>query len=428
MNLNQPKTRFYLFISVCLLGWTLFLTVYLQIAAPVSYKQTDYNPTLFGLRAALNHENPYSQALTTRLQQMEIEDLPGVTPEQLAKVGALYIQPFDYPLAPSLMFAPFSLLPPDLAAFLMRYINLSLYLLSMPLLLAAFNLGAKKEFNRARQNLILVVVLIVALGGPLVKVIWPIIQLSGALLFLMAAIVFCLYRKNYLWAGGLSFLILYKPQTGLPLVADLALFGLLVAPARWQLLKGFGLTAVPLLLIAFWLEPNWVADWLESVRKIAGSTQDFQINYIGSVGLALGTLLGLLLIGLNLWIWVQAARHLTDSNFYLGQALAVGTWVGLAIVPRTGNYDLIFGLIPLLFCLSYFFDYSRNFTRKVGIGAGLTILLITSILYLLLPDRNTVFLITLLASGTNLVSVSYHHLRSIKNREREAATVANLRS
>jgi hypothetical protein len=407
-------------VSLFLVGWALFLTVFLENVAPVSYKRTDYNPTYFGLRAVLEHQNPYSQALATRLQIMAFEDDPIVTPEQLATIGAAYTQPFLYPLAPSLMFVPFTLLPPELSAFLMRFVNIALYLLSVPLLLAAFGLFKADESNnkanlRFRMNLLLLMVLIVALGGPLIKVIWPIIQLSGTLLFLMAAAIYCLEHKYYYWVGTLSFLALYKPQTGLPLLAGLVLWGVLVAEARWQLLKGFLAVAVPLTLVAFWLEPNWIGDWLESLNKIAATSKSYQINYISNLPLVVSVGIGLLLALLNLGVWLLAVKNYGRSDFYLGQALTVTTLTGLFLIPRTGNYDLIFNLVALSFALAYFTNASSDppALRKLGLSLSLGASLLYSILYLVL-DRNLVFLLSLASFSLITGTVSLHYWQTHK--------------
>lgn len=427
MRTFKPETQFLVLLSAFLIGLALFLTIFLNVTAPISYAHTDYNPTYFGLQAAFNRQNPYSDAVTHHIQQLEFAGNPDATPAQLEAANTSYEQPFAYPLAPSLMFAPFELFfSPEQSAATMRFINLAFYLLSVPLLLAAFNLSKTLGVNgeKATYNLVLLTMLVVVAGGPMLKVIWPIVQPSGVEIFLVAAMIFCFLRQHYSWVGALAFLIQFKPQTGLVFLLDLALFGLLVAEARWRLLKGFLFAALPLLAIAFWLDPAWIFDWLESLRKLSGYSSVYAINMVASLGLLIGVPLALVLVGLNIWAWLMAARTKTTSgkfDFNIGQAWAIAAISELAIVPRTGNYDLIFCYVPLFFSLLYFFGYSKSLIYRLVAGAILLALFVCSTLYLLI-DRNTVFVLTVILTAIVTVAAIFHHYRTSQEKRPNAVS------
>lgn len=433
MRIFKPEAQFLVVLSAFLIGLALFLTFFLGTVAPISYAQTDYSPTYFGLQAAFDRQNPYSDAVTHHIQQLEFADDPTATPEQLAAANTTYEQPFAYPLAPSLMFTPLILLlSPEQSVAVMRFINLAMYLLSVPMLFAAFGFERKavKNGSRAAFNLLLITVLIVVAGGPMLKVFWPIVQPSGVEIFLVAAIIFCFARKYYGWAGALTFLIQFKPQTGAIFLLDLAFFGLLVAEARWHLLKGFLLTALPLTALAFWLDPTWITDWLESLRKLSGYSSVYAINMLAKFGLVIGIPLALVLIGLNFWAWFGAVKASNQSNlnkygYFRGQAWAIATIVELAIIPRTGNYDLIFCYVPLFFSLLYFLDYMKIGIYRLIVAAILLALFICSTLYLLI-DRNTVFVITLLVAALIIITTILHYFYIKPLQQERPDVISNL--
>jgi len=182
-----------------------------------------------------------------------------------------------------------------------------------------------------------------------------------AVYFLEVLALWSLSRRRDGLAGGALALSTIKPQMGYLLVPFLLLWS--VSERRWRFVGGFAGVFGALMLASFALEPGWLGDWIEQVRRYPsytaiGSPVWIVTEYYLGLGAAGEWAASLLLIGglLGVWYTVLGQGHRERLGWTIMLTLTV---THLAAV-RTATPHFVVFVIPLTF---YLCELSRREPR-----------------------------------------------------------------
>jgi len=346
-------TRAALF-GVPLLGLAVFLSWEVPRISTITYRQTDALPIFLGLRALVAGNDPYALSVGAQAYRQTMGTSGPVSIDHAAQFG------FHYPLPPALLYLPMSLFPSlEAAAFVTRALTVGVYL-------AALLLLARCYASDARPLIMACLLLWGLAWWPFLAVILPIIQPTG---IVVAALAFCLLAagaRQWFWAGCALFFALLKPQDALPVLVVLAVWGALHAEARWRLLAGFGAIASVPVAASFLWRPDWLAAWASALNALPAHISRYYLNPLaalpqgaGPVSVLIWVLASALVIAwLTLIIWGARSANRPAVSMAAGRqawfsrardpqwSIAVGCALALALLPRTGGYEIAIGLIP----------------------------------------------------------------------------------
>jgi Glycosyltransferase family 87 len=206
--------------------------------------QPDLVPVWVGSRAALQHNNPYSDDTTRKIQIAYYGRI-------LRPIDNVNKMAFAYPAQTIVLFSPFAWLPWSVVRVLFLILLPTLTAATVPLWLTI------ARINLTPGQLLLTLLLTLA-SWP---VMWGVHQMQPTLIVaaLAAAGCFFLQRGNGTLAGILFALATIKPQLVGPLILWLCLWTLL--RRQWNFLLAFALTLSALLASATWLVPGWLSNW-----------------------------------------------------------------------------------------------------------------------------------------------------------------------
>jgi|GEM_PF-2975851 len=417
-NLKAAKTdgRFFGLLATLVLGLAAFLTIFIEIVAPVNWKQTDITPTVIGLREVVQRHNPYTRELTSHIQRLVLEDTPGITEADLQAVEKLFRQPFNYPLPQALLWVPLAVPFPEVVSVaLMRFATLAGYFGGVLLFCMAFNSRQSYPGRSNLPGLSLLIILTAVAGGATLRTLWPIVQPAGITMLYLGLFTYFFIRGRYEWAGAMACIMLYKPQLTAVLFLGVLCFALINPLARWRMFKGFLAATLPLSALAFFFVPSWPLEWLKVLGWLTANDETTHIEYISALGF-LGWLVAGLVVLLNIWVWWRAARTPEsdpERTFQLGLALSVGIMSSLFLLPRTGSYDYIACYLPLTFSWGYIAAHWKQPWRNLSVGLGLLILYGAS-LYYLQVQGNEIFAAVLALSALYTGGVQVYRKIAVK--------------
>ncbi|SRR5579883_237769 len=403
--LRSRLARLALF-GVPLVGLAAFLAWEVPRISPITYRQTDALPIFLALRALVAGSDPYALSVGAQAYRLTVGVNGPVSLDHAAQFG------FHYPLPPAFLYLPISLFPSlEAAAFVTRALTAGLYLAAL--------LCLTRRYAPDARPLTLVWLLLWGIAWwPFLAVILPIIQPTG---MVMASLAFCLLAAGsgqWFWAGFALFFALLKPQDALPALAVLAIWGALRAEARWRLLAGFCAAAGLPTLVAFLWRPDWLMGWLSAILALPAHIPAYYQNplaalvpMLGAAGILAWASAGVLVIAwLALVIWgalrpmnwplrafgqeigarrlaprcrrlacsSQPTRRVFGPQALSGECIrrifsrardpqwgiAVGTALALALLPRTGGYEIAIGLLPWFYAWQWAGEVAR---RKIGL-------------------------------------------------------------
>jgi hypothetical protein len=343
---------------VSILVLSFFLAWEVPRLSPITYRQTDLLPIYLGLHALVTGHDPYSLAVGAEAYRQTVGYSFGLTIDRAAQFG------FHYPLAPALLYLPFSLFASlENATLLVRALTVALYLTALCCLI--------RRYAAASAPLAKGGMLFWGIGWwPFPVIILPMVQPSGVV---FAALAFCLLAVRsgrWFWGGFACFVALLKPQDALPVLAVLAIYALLRAEARWRLLAGFAAAAALPVTAAFLWRPDWLGAWLEAVIALPPHIPGFYQNppaalaaALGPVGVVVWIGVGVLVVGwLALVAWGSRTR---DPQWGIAMSCALMVALG----PRTGIWEMVIGLIPWFYTWEQAGGIRQQRTRHIAQAA-----------------------------------------------------------
>jgi hypothetical protein len=387
--------------GVPLVALAVFLAWEVPRISTITARQTDALPIFLGLRALAAGNDPYALSIGAQAYRLTTGASGPISLDHAAQFA------FHYPLPPALLYLPLALLPSlEAAAFIARALTVGVYL-------AALLCLARRCAPAARPLTMAWLLLWGIAWWPFLAVILPIIQPTG---IVVAALAFCLLAAGagaratngseragtrfpqapaaagagqWFWAGCALFFALLKPQDALPALAVLAVWGALRPQARWRLLAGSGAAAVVPVALAFFWRPDWLAAWASALAALPAHIPAYYLNpltalsqRLGPAGALVWALAGaLVIVWLALVVW--GARHANRSaaSFAAGRwrllsrardpqwGIAVGCALALALLPRTGGYELAIGLVPWFYAWQWAGEIASRGRRALARGA-----------------------------------------------------------
>lgn len=277
--------------------------------------KADLVPVWVGTRAALQGQNPYSDA-TTRQIQIAYYGRPLRPTDHANKMA------FAYPAHTLVVFAPLAPFSWPVARLVSLVLLTVLTAASVPLWLGAAGIRPPP----ARFLLILALTLA---SWP---VIWGIHQIQPTLLVGALAAAGCfLLRRGYGVSAGVLFAIAtIKPQLVGPLITWLCLWTLL--RRQWSFLISFAVALAALLACGTWLVPGWIGDWRASMADYAVYRHlipDFEFLLGRWAGLAISAVVGCAVL-VALW----RGRRCTSDSPAFGAMCALALSVAVCLLPN----------------------------------------------------------------------------------------------
>jgi Glycosyltransferase family 87 len=329
-------------LAAILLGLSGFLAWEVPRISHVTAAHTDFIETVYGLRAFVAGHDPYGDAVAAQVDAlMAGHPLP-------APPGGHYEHPFLYPLAPALVYLPFTALPDEPAIIATRAVTVALYLAALLALIWRFA-GALPAAARAG------LVLLGVAWWPFLSVILPIVQQSGAVFALLVLATLAAERGRWSWAAVAAYISLIKPTESAPVVLLLAVWALRTPAARRPFGLGLAAVALPTAALAFAVRPTWPADWLRVLASLRAGHFDYNVDLIAALAQRVHMPVDLLWAGalavvgaLAALAWRNAGRAAKGGA---DAGIVLWWWVGLTcvltliVVPRTGAYDIVIGLV-----------------------------------------------------------------------------------
>ncbi|HEY7356192.1 MAG TPA: glycosyltransferase 87 family protein [Ktedonobacterales bacterium] len=364
--------------GVPLIALAVFLAWEVPRISPITAGQTDALPIFLGLRALAAGNDPYALSIGAQAYRLTTGTGGPVSIDHAAQFS------LHYPLPPALLYLPMSLLPSlETAALVARALTVGVYLAAL--------LCLARRYAPAARPLTMAWLLLWGMAWwPFLAIILPIIQPTG---IVVAALAFCLLAVgagagSWFWAGCALFFALLKPQDALPALAVLAVWAALRSEARWRLLAGFGVVALVPATLAFFWRPDWLTAWASTLVALPAHIPAYYLNPLaalsqqfGPAGALAWALAGALVIAwLALVVW--GARHanrpavsLVGRWRLLSRAcdpqwgIAVGCALALALLPRTGGYEMAIGLIPWFYAWQWAGEIEQIGRRRLAQGA-----------------------------------------------------------
>ncbi len=369
-----PKMMRAALFGVPLVALSVFFAWEVPRISSITAGQTDALPIFLGLRALVAGNDPYALAVGAQAYQQTVGAAGPVSLDHAAQFG------FHYPLPPALLYLPMSLLPSlEAAAFVTRALTVFVYL-------AALLCLARRYASTARPLTMSWLLLWGLAWWPFLAVILPIIQPTG---IVVAALAFCLLAagaRQWFWAGFALFFALLKPQDALPVLVVLAIWAALRPEARWRLLVGFGAIAVVPLALSFLWRPDWLMAWASAIIALPAHIPTYYQNPVAALAQRLGVfgmlvwaLAGALVaawLALVIWGAYQPEESVVVGRWRLLSrardpqwGIAAGCALALALLPRTGGYEIAIGLLPWFYAWQWAGEIEQRQQRWLARGA-----------------------------------------------------------
>ncbi|HEV2238584.1 MAG TPA: hypothetical protein VGR57_18140 [Ktedonobacterales bacterium] len=335
----MPRWAAVALLAASLLGLSTFMAWEVPRISHVTAAHTDFIETLYGLRAFATGRDPYGTAVAAAVDRaMAGRDVP-------LPSGAHREHPFDYLLPPALLYLPATWLPDETAIIAVRALTVALYLTALAALVWRFA-GALPTWAQGG-------LLFIGLAWwPFLAVILPIVQQAGTVFALLALAALAAERDDWQVAGLLCIPALLKPTESAPLVLALALWAARAPAARRRYFTGLAALGLPLAALAFIVRPTWPADWLRAVLDLRAANYSYMLDppgvLAGWLHLPAALLWALVAAAWAAWavaLWRAAAPDGPRRAGGLWWWLALGAVLTLLLIPRTGSYDLVIGLI-----------------------------------------------------------------------------------
>jgi hypothetical protein len=270
--------------------------------------QPDLVPVWVGTRAALQHNNPYSDETTRKIQTAYYGRI-------LRPIDNVNKMAFAYPAQTIVLFSPFARVPWSVVRVLFLILLPALTAATVPLWLTVARITlTPKQF--------LITLILTLASWP---VMWGVHQLQPTLIVAMLAAAGCFFlqRGNGAAAGILFACATMKPQLIGPLILWLCLWTLL--RRQWSFLLAFALTLSALLASATWLVPGWLSNW-----RVAASDYVIYRHLRPDLQVLFGHWPGLFLEVLALW---TGRRCALDSRTF-GTMCAIALTATVCVVPN----------------------------------------------------------------------------------------------
>ncbi len=183
--------------------------------------------------------------------------------------------------------------------------------------------------------------------------------------FLYLCILLALRSHSDELAGGLLFLVAYQWEVGALFFLSIMVF--VIINRRWNVLMGFGMSLVVLLIVSFLTNPGWglpyiravLSDWYRSANLNLGSVLS---TWFPAIRFPLGRMISLLTIGIVFIESIGAARApFRRVAWVAALGLATTPLIGLAIFPS--NYVVL--ILPLVLIVALVWERWRR--RKIAV-------------------------------------------------------------
>jgi hypothetical protein len=203
--------------------------------------------------------------------------------------------------------------------------------------------------------------------------------------FLEVLTLWALAKDQDRLAGIALAISTFKPQMGFLLVPFLLLWAL--GARRWQFIGGFAAAWGVLMLASFALQPSWLGDWIEQIRRYPSYT-DFgsPVWIVMQHYLGLGAL-GEWAVNAALWaimLWAWAAVLIARRTERFDWAIMITLTITHLSALRTATPHFVVFMIPMVF---YFraLDRRRNGSRWIVLIL-LALLIVPWVQFLLTVD------------------------------------------
>jgi hypothetical protein len=322
---------------------------------------SDLYPRWVGARELLLHRvNPYSPEVTREIQRgyygRELEPTRTTDPKDEER--------FAYPVYVVFLLAPAVALPFPVVRAGFNVLLVLLTVFSVPLWM--------KSLRWKPPYLIIAIWILLAMGSFPAAQGLKLQQLSLLVAGLLSAAAAAIASGFLLTGGVLLALATIKPQlVWLPALA-LLLWTLRDWRHRQRLAWAFIVTMLLLMGASQWILPGWIADFADAIRAYHQYTQN-----VSTLGLLLsppvGNVLGILLIGLTLWLaWPAMEKSRSAESF--GNALAMIMALTVLIAPMFAPYNQVL-LLPAAMVLARYFEemWNGKLTCALLILAGLSL-------------------------------------------------------
>ncbi|HLW02466.1 MAG TPA: glycosyltransferase 87 family protein [Ktedonobacterales bacterium] len=381
--------------GVPLIALSVFLAWEVPRISAITYRQTDALPIFLGLRALAAGNDPYALSVGAQAFHLATGTSGSVSSNHAAQFS------FHYPLPPALLYLPIALFPSlEAAAFVSRTLTVGVYL-------AALLCLTRRYAPDARPVTMTLLLLWGIAWWPFLSVILPIIQPTG---IVVAALAFCLLAAGagaraagagrWFWAGFALFFALLKPQDALPALVVLAVWAALRPEARWRLLAGFAAMAVVPVALSFIWRSDWLTAWASALIALPAHIPAYYQNPVaalaqtfGPAGVLAWALAGALVLAwLALVIWGAWDAHRSEATIAAGRrasisrardpqwGIAAGCALALALLPRTGGYEIAIGLLPWFYAWQWAGESNQRGQRWLVRGALATLWLACGLL------------------------------------------------
>jgi hypothetical protein len=279
--------------------------------------------------------NPYK---TTASDFMTFAWYPG---QEFLSTGTVH-PGYPYPFWTLVTMLPITIWPSRIAVLLWFICNLIMLACSIVLLIRIFEWRVSPVF-------ILTITILCGYFLPVLTSLW-LGQLTIFLMLILALTAYMIKYHRWIWLGivlGLSFI---KPQVMILLVGFLLLWALL--HRRWQVLIGFSITIIILLIISIPFVSN-------PAQVFGGGIESHLVTYIQQTSTLWGLLL---LLGFSWWVpftismvlfvwlvygWSRLPFHMVESRDQINFMISITIIINLIIVPYSWMHNLVLLLFPL---------------------------------------------------------------------------------
>ena len=348
-------------IAVALIAVVALLAV---VGWPASnYRHNDFAGFWVGSRMLLNGADPYEfEGFLAMHRSIGSRGL-AINPPGTA---------YGYPLTAALVFAPFALLPVEIAAPLWLVTQVTLAAIALLLLCRAlFSRTFKRDafvlfgLGAASQPAWLL-----AAGG----------NLGGYLLAITAASTAFLLSARPFVAGAIAGLLIVKPH---PLLAALVIIALAL-PRRDALraLAGAAATGGTILLVTLALRPGWIGEFLLPFTRIAGASvpRSTLFGLLGPDLRPLAVLIALALVAAAV-VWSMLRRP------DLALVIAVAVPVSLFVIPYGWSYDHLVLLVSVAVLLALVADVAPPRRTAMLVALAMVLVPLTWTLFTIAFER-----------------------------------------
>jgi hypothetical protein len=339
--------RSYLVLAAALLAASMWIWV---LHVPIPHQPTeaaelgiprgnfsDLYPRWLGARELLLHgRNPYGADITREIQQ----GFYGRPIDPMRPNDPRDQEGFAYPLYVVFVLAPTVELP--FAVVQKAFIALLVSLTAGSVLLWMNALEWRPSLAARLTWIILVLSSFPAIWGFILQ------QLTLLVFALVAAAMYAITRRYFVWAGILLALATIKPQLVALLIVWLGIWVCAAWRERQQLWWSFAATLIALVAGAEFLLPGWIPQFRAAVAEYYNYTGGGKSLFDLALGTLVGRTLALVLVIISL-ILVCRDRHGDEQSSQFRQSLALVLATTLTIIPFAPYNQVL--LVPAVMLL-----------------------------------------------------------------------------